>query len=76
MEVGHDEETNDGDDDADELYFFIRRGATGEIVGDFLIEDGNGGAGGQNEDASQEPTEAKIPIHKLYYTLDFIKKIV
>lgn len=76
MEVGHDEEANDGNDDASEFYFFVRRWATGEIVGDFLIEDGDGGAGGQNEDASQEPTEAKIPIHKLYYTLDFIKKIV
>lgn len=76
MEVGHNKKTDDSNDDASEFYFFIRRWATGEIVGDFLIEDGDGGAGGQNEDASQEPTEAKIPIHKLYYTLDFIKKIV
>ena len=76
MEVGHNEETDDGDNDADEFNFLVRGRATGEIVGDFLIEDGDGGAGGQNEDASQEPTEAKIPIHKLYYTLDFIKKIV
>lgn len=76
MEVGHDEKTNNGNNDTDEFYFLIRGRTAGKIVRDFLIKDGDGGASGKNEYAYKEPADAKIPIHKLYYTLDFIKKIV
>lgn len=55
MEVGHNKEASDGNDDADELYFFIRRGATGEIIGDFLIENGDCGASSENKYSGKEP---------------------
>lgn len=48
MEVGHDDKADDSDNNADELNFFIGRNATCEVVGDFLIKDGDGGASGKN----------------------------
>ena len=38
MEIGHDEETDNGDDDAPELYFLVGGDTAREIVGDGLIE--------------------------------------
>lgn len=45
MKVGHDEETDNGGDNAKEFDFFVGGDATSDIIGDFLIKDGNGGAG-------------------------------
>ena len=48
VEIGHDKETDDSSDDAGKFNFFIGRNAVCDIVGDFLIKDGNGGTGGEN----------------------------
>lgn len=63
MEVSHDEKANDGDDDTGKFDFVIRGNAVCNIVGDFLIENGDGGTGSENKNACKEPTNAKIPVH-------------
>ena len=53
MKVGHDDEADDGDDNADEFDAFVRSGAGGPGVGDFLVENRDGGADGQDKDANK-----------------------
>ena len=65
MEVGHDEETDDDGDDADEFYAVVRGEAAGEVVGDGAIKVSDSGADGDDEEAEEEPAETKIPIHVL-----------
>lgn len=63
MEIGHNEEANYGDNDTGEFNFLIRRNARSEIVGDFLIVDGNSGSSNKDDQAGDEPSKTKTPIH-------------
>ena len=45
MEVGHNDETDDDEDEAGELEFAVGKDTIGEIVGDFLMIDDNEGPG-------------------------------
>lgn len=45
MKVSHDEETDAGDDEADEFDLFIRGGARGEVIRNLLIKSRDAGAG-------------------------------
>lgn len=75
MEIGGDDQADDDGDDADELDAVIGGEAVGKVVGDGLIKVSDGGASSDESEAAEEPADAKIPVHKYYYTLDFLKKI-
>lgn len=63
MEISHDKEADDSDNDTYEFDFLIRGDATGKVVRDFLIKDGNTSTGNQNHNAGKKPSNAKIPVH-------------
>ena len=71
MKISHDKKADTGNDDTDELNLVIRGNAASKIVGDFLVEDGNGGTGYKDKYASKKPSKAKIPIHELIIHLIF-----
>ena len=73
MEIGHDKKADNSNNNAYKLNFFIRRNAVCDVVGDFLIENCNGGAGSENKYAYEEPANAKIPVHVLIIHLIFWK---
>ena len=72
MEVGHDEKTDNGSNNANEFDFFIGGDATSKTVGNFLVKDRDGGTGGKNKHACKEPSDAKIPVHKSIIHLIFL----
>ena len=55
MEVGHDDEAEDGGDDADEFDFVVALNAAGEVVGDEAVEFDYQNASRRDGDASEEP---------------------
>ena len=77
MEVGHDKETNSGDNDANKLDFLIRRNTRSEIIGDFLIIYSDSCSCDKNNKSSEKPCKVEAPIHRYKYTLFCVKiKIV
>lgn len=75
MEIGHDDETEDTGDDADEFDFVVAGDAgSEEIVGDLAVKKDYCGAGCENEDAEEEPTYTKIPVHIYIIHLIFRKR--
>lgn len=54
MEAGHDEKTNNDGDDAEKLDVVVRADAMGDVVGNFLVKNDAGAAGGENEKTKQE----------------------
>lgn len=65
VKIGHDEETNDSDDDAPEFDAVISRDAADEIIGNLAVIDNHQAAGDKNRETAKEPTEAKIPFHAI-----------
>lgn len=61
MEVGHDDEANDTSDDAKKFDAVEATDAAGEIVGDLLVKDNDGGTGGKDDDAEHKPTNGEFP---------------
>ena len=64
MEVGHDEEADAGDDEAPELAAVVREGTAKHAVGDLAIKENHGAAGKKDDEAADEPTDGKSPVHE------------
>lgn len=65
MEVGHDEEAEEDNDDAGEFDAVVRVNAVSEVVGDGFVKVGDGGASGDSCDAGEEPTDIEGPVHTI-----------
>ena len=68
MEVGHDEKPDGGDDNTPETGAVVRGDAAEHRVGDLTIIENDGAAGDKDEEAENEPSDRKIPIHVVIIT--------
>lgn len=59
MKVGHNEKAEDDGDDAKKLNAIVGADAMGDIIGDFLIKENTGAAGGENEETDDESANAE-----------------
>lgn len=63
MEVGHDEKAKDDDNDADEFRSVVGVDAVGEVVSNRFVEISDGATSGDDEEADEEPSNTKCPVH-------------
>ena len=63
MKVGHDDEAKAGDDETPKFNAAIRGDAGGHILGNLAVKKHDGAASGEDQEAYEDPTERKIPIH-------------
>ena len=63
MEIGSDNNANDNSDDTVFFDFVVRGNAVGEIIGDLAIEKDGEAAAQNNNEANNEPGNAKRPVY-------------
>ncbi len=74
MEIGGNNDANDDGDDAVSFDLVVRGNAVSEIICDLAIEKDGEAAAQNNNEANNEPCNAKRPVyvHKEYYSMFFI----
>ena len=63
MEVRHYDKSKEDGDEAPKFNAFIRRNATQETGGDFLVLSNHNAADNNDNEADKNPSKTKIPIH-------------